>query len=214
MPRTAKPTPEPPPPEAADFSTLDAARVLGMAVRSVQLMVDRGELEAWKTPGGHRRISRASVDAQLARRSGGTSAVSNAPMPSRRERLRVLLIEDSVHYQNLIAMLLKQDFPELELHIASDGIVGLALCGKLEPELLLIDIMLPGIDGASLVTSLRSQPTFSGSRLIVVTSLDENQRAPYAFALQGVPVVHKPNIVRDLPGLIRAQLRVAQVAVV
>ena len=54
-----------------DCSTRDVARVLGMAVRSVQLMVDRGELEAWKTPGGHRRIAKASVEHWLARRHGG-----------------------------------------------------------------------------------------------------------------------------------------------
>jgi excisionase family DNA binding protein len=39
-------------------TTLEVARMLGMAVRSVQMMVDRGLLEGWKTPGGHRRIIR------------------------------------------------------------------------------------------------------------------------------------------------------------
>ena len=42
--------------EGADYSTMEVARMLGLAVRSIQLMVDRGELTAWKTPGGHRRI--------------------------------------------------------------------------------------------------------------------------------------------------------------
>ena len=37
---------------SADYSTRDVAERLGMAVRSVQMMVDRGELEAWKTPAG------------------------------------------------------------------------------------------------------------------------------------------------------------------
>lgn len=50
---------------AEECSTRDVAQVLGMAVRSVQLMVDRGELQAWKTPGGHRRIARASVQQWL-----------------------------------------------------------------------------------------------------------------------------------------------------
>lgn len=183
--------------------------MLGMAVRSVQLMVDRGELEAWKTPGGHRRISRASVESLLARR--GSAAVARAPAahPSGGSR-RVLLIEDSAHYQNLVALLLKEEFPDLELHTAADGIAGLALYGQLQPELLLVDILLPGIDGAALITSLRSQPAFSGSRLIVVTSLDEGQRAPYTFALQGVPVVHKSRLVLDLPPLIRQLLGTAQ----
>jgi len=71
---------------------------------------------------------------------------------------------------------------------------------------LIVDILLPGIDGATLITSLRSQAQFAQSKLIVVTSLDEEQRAPYAFALTGVPVVHKPNLVRDLPPLLREAL--------
>ena len=43
-------------------TTIEVAKQLGLAVRSVQLMVDRGELVAWKTAGGHRRISRESLD--------------------------------------------------------------------------------------------------------------------------------------------------------
>ncbi|QPF74066.1 response regulator [Roseateles sp. DAIF2] len=203
-------TPARPPANPTDYSTLEVARLLGMAVRSVQLMVDRGELEAWKTPGGHRRIASASVDALLARRGGPAvpaSAAATRPAASPvRQRPRLLLIEDSIHYQNLISMLLAQQFPELELHMASDGIVGLALYGQLQPELLLVDILLPGIDGATLITSLRSHPQFAGSRLIVVTSLDESQRQPYAFALQGLPVVHKPRLVMELPALLRQQL--------
>ncbi len=66
-----------------------------------------------------------------------------------------------------------------------------------------MDILLPGIDGATLITSLRSHPQFAATRLVVVTSLDEAQREPYAFALAGVPVVHKPRLVLDLPPLLR-----------
>ncbi len=202
MPKTPRPSAAP---DATDYSTLEVARLLGMAVRSVQLMVDRGELEAWKTPGGHRRISRTSVEALLARRGSAPAGNTPSSSPTGSSR-RVLLIEDSAHYQNLVGLLLKEEFPELELHTAADGIAGLALYGQLQPELLLVDILLPGIDGAALITSLRSQPAFSGSRLIVVTSLDDAQRAPYAFALQGVPVVHKSRLVLDLPPLIRQLL--------
>jgi len=186
--------------------------MLGMAVRSVQLMVDRGELEAWKTPGGHRRISRSSVDRWRASRGAGASearpaqavpAAVAAPAARRPGKRRVLLIEDSVHYQNLVGLLLRQSFPELELHVADDGIAGLALAGQLQPEVLIVDILLPGIDGGTLITSLRSHPQFAETRLIVVTSLDEEQRKPYAFALAGVPVVHKPRLVMDLPPLLR-----------
>jgi excisionase family DNA binding protein len=183
------------------YTTIEVAGLLGLAVRSVQLMVDRGELDAWKTPGGHRRISRASVERWMAARGAraGDGATQRA---GARRAPRVLLIEDSVHYQNLVRLLLSQKFAQVELHVADEGFAGLAMAGQLQPDVLIVDILLPGIDGATLITSLRSHPQFSQSRLIVITSLDEAQREPYAFALAGVPVVHKPQLVNELPGLL------------
>ena len=199
-------------PDSEDVTTLEVARLLGMAVRSVQLMVDRGELQAWKTPGGHRRISRKSVHDWLEKHRGRDVAEAQASRPRDARRHagssapRVLLIEDSAHYQNLVGLLMRQRFPGVELQVADNGIAGLAMYGQLQPDVLIIDILLPGIDGATLITSLRSHPQFSHSRLIVVTSLDEEQRAPYAFALADLPVVHKPRLVLDLPGLLAAAL--------
>lgn len=202
------------------YSTIEAARLLGMAVRSVQLMVDRGELEAWKTPGGHRRISRESVqrwqqvhrlsqglgEAAPAAKARKLSTPPDAALAAPPAAPRVLLIEDSTHFQNLVSLLLKQHFPGVELRVSDDGIAGLAMIGQWHPEVLIIDILLPGIDGATLITSLRTHPQFKGSQLIVVTSLDDTQRAPYAFALEGVSVVHKPRLVMELPPLLKACL--------
>lgn len=205
-----------------DFTTLEVARLLGMSVRSVQLMVDRGELDAWKTSGGHRRIARASVDRwrrsrSLAKASPATpEPVSQAAPVARRgsaaRRPCVLLIDDSIHFQKLVSLLIRQRFPHVDLQVADDGIAGLALYGQLRPEVLIVDILLPGIDGATLITSLRSHPQFASSHLAVVTSLDEPQRAPYAFALAQVPVIHKPRLVAELPALLMKWLPAKQAA--
>lgn len=199
-----------------DYSTRDVAALLGLAVRSVQLMVDRGELQAWKTPGGHRRIDRASVEALLQgreghgkKRSAGRTAADAAVATGSTEssgKAKVLIIEDSKHYQKLASMLLRNDFPELEIFVADDGFAGLAMAGQLRPALLIVDILLPGMDGATLIASLRSHAQFADSRLIVLTSLDETDLAPYMFALADVPIVHKPRMVTDLPQRIRELL--------
>ena len=212
-----------PSPTANDHvSTLEAARLLGLAVRSVQLMVDRGELRAWKTPGGHRRITRESVlrwrdgerphaapDPQATQTTQpgalGTMGTPSGSQPAEHAPEgppRVLLIEDSVHFQNLVSLLVHQQFPDVTLEIASDAIAGLAMAGRLQPDVLIVDILLPGIDGATLITSLRTHPQFHNLQLIVITSLDEDQREPYRFALQGVPVIHKPALVAQLPHLL------------
>lgn len=204
--------PDPISPEDQPYTTIEVASLLGLAVRSVQLMVDRGELDAWKTPGGHRRISRASVERWLAERRGGATRPADAAPAARggaRRAQRVLLIEDSVHFQNLVRLLVGQKFPQVELQVADEGFAGLAMAGQLQPDVLIVDILLPGIDGATLITSLRSHPQFRRSRLIVITSLDEAQREPYAFALADVPVVHKPELVAQLPGLLADALGTA-----
>ncbi|MFN3375852.1 MAG: helix-turn-helix domain-containing protein [Burkholderiaceae bacterium] len=196
------------------YTTLEVASMLGLAVRSVQLLVDRQELQAWKTPGGHRRISRESVERWIqTRAAGGTQARRMPAEPTRRANAaadmpspRVLLIEDSVHFQNLVALLMRQRFPQVDLQIAHDGISGLAMYGQFQPDVLIVDILLPGIDGATLITTLRTHPQFARSRLVVVTSLDAAQREPYAFALQGVTVIHRPQLVAELPAALAASL--------
>ena len=201
------------------MTTRSVAHQLGLAVHSVQLMVDRGELQAWRTPGGHRRIARQSVQDWQARGSDNraqpldqdTKVAANFVPPklgaSKPVKSRnVLLIEDSIHFQNLVKLLLAQEFPDVALHVAGDGIVGLAMAGQLQPDVLIIDILLPSIDGATLITTLRSHPQFKNSQLIVLTSLDAAQLGPYRFALSGVPVVHKPQLVADLPPLLTSLL--------
>jgi excisionase family DNA binding protein len=241
-----------PDPPAEDCTTIEVARRLGLAVRSVQLMVDRGDLQAWKTPGGHRRIARASVDSWLAARrpgvaadgagSGGAARVNVVSAPAaltsgsvspgvsageRGPRVhgragkvathtttadaptvpRVLLIEDSRHFQNLVALLVRQQFPGVELHLADDGIAGLAMAGQLQPDVLLVDLLLPGIDGATLIAGLRAHAAFGAMRLVVVTSLQGDELLPFAHALDGLPVVHKARLVADLPPRLAAALR-------
>lgn len=191
------------------YTTFEVSRLLGLAVRSVQLMVDREELEAWKTTGGHRRITRESVlrwlDAHprhskgtlVGRQAGAGDARSGTP--PRGKSPRALLIEDSVHYQNLIRLLMQEHFPDVELHVANDGFSGLARYGALSPNVLLVDMMLPGMDGATLIGALRTQPTFRGVELIVVTSLTPKDIEQYSYVLQGVTVVHKTELIHRLP---------------
>ncbi|CAB5694868.1 response regulator of RpoS [Delftia tsuruhatensis] len=209
----------PPPDQIPHYTTAEVASLLGMAVRSVQLMVDRGELQAWKTPGGHRRITRDSVEQWRARQSGGGVIAGAVPAPAlpvpapvamegaaSPGRPKVLLIEDSVHFQNLIRLLVERHFPEVQLHVAHDGITGMALYGQIQPQVLLVDILLPDIDGAALITTLRTHAQFAHSKLLVITSLDPAEREAYSFALSGVPVIHKPQLVQLLPPILKELL--------
>ncbi len=176
--------------------------MLGLAVRSVQLMVDRGEIQAWKTSGGHRRISKDSVAQWLASRQANQPGDGAIPKDALAQpdsnHYKILLIEDSTHFQNLVNLLIGQHFPHALVHLANDGISGLAKFGQIQPDCLLVDILLPGIDGATLITTLRSDPLFANCYLVIVTGLTTEQLEPYAFALKGLPVIHKTRLALDL----------------
>src|SRR4051794_17056673 len=68
-------------------TTQQAATLLGMSVTSVQHLVESGEIKAWKTRGGHRRIPLSAVDAYKA-------TIARTP-PQGDERFTVLIVEDN-----------------------------------------------------------------------------------------------------------------------
>lgn len=184
LPKAVRPT---------DCSTVEAAAILGLSVRSVQFMVDRGELPAWKTPGGHQRISRAALEHWRQKRETGRVPVTDS-------RVRVLLIEDSLHFQSLVSLLLAERLPGVALEVADDGITGLTMTATQAPDVLLVDLLLPGVPGATLIEAMRQHPRFKHIPVIVLTSLDEPDLAPFEAALAGLPVVSKARLTRELLG--------------
>src|SRR5438874_13406548 len=79
--------------DAADFcSTKEAATMLGVSHRTVQLWVESGVLQAWKTAGGHRRIALASVNRLVEQRSHAIQAPPGQDGASGDRK--VLLVDD------------------------------------------------------------------------------------------------------------------------
>lgn len=71
--------------------TTYAAKLLGLSVGTIQSLVEKNELQAWKTQGGHRRISMPSIRDYQRRHN-----MLVTPAETRDHRIRVLLVEDSV----------------------------------------------------------------------------------------------------------------------
>lgn len=62
--------------------TFEAARLLGLSVGTVQSLVEQGALQAWKTPGGHRRIDRASIEQFQLRKGKAAPAPAAGAAPA------------------------------------------------------------------------------------------------------------------------------------
>jgi excisionase family DNA binding protein len=63
------------------LTTTETAKLLGISVRTAQLLIEGGGLPSWKTPGGHRRVHRADVEALMAQAQSGVRPISAAAHP-------------------------------------------------------------------------------------------------------------------------------------
>lgn len=178
------------PADAKEFySTAEAAKLLGVSHRTIQLWVEAGTLQAWKTAGGHRRIASASVEKVLAERR---KALAPAAPTDRAARLhKVLIVDDDASLLRLYELEMSGwDLP-LELIKATDGFDALLKIGEHHPDLLISDLSMPGMDGFRMVNSLRSNPKHKNLHIIIVSGLDRTTIG--SLGLPGdIPVYAKP----------------------
>ncbi len=193
------------------LSTRDAAERLGVALRTVQLWVEHGVLPAWKTAGGHRRISRAAVEKLLSERREalhGANAPAAAPHPAPAPgRLKLLLVEDNPDEAHLLGLVIQSMGLPVDVTTAANGFEALLRIGESCPDVLLTDLELPGMDGFRMIASLQlGGRAYEKIKIVVVTAMpaDEVQRrGPLPAHVQ---VFAKPLPLGDLQGVLRDQL--------
>lgn len=183
------------------LSTRQAAERLGVSLGTVQNMVESGVLEAWKTVGGHRRIPVASLEAYLARRQQGTpSAVSQG------QELDVLIAEDDPTLQMLYQFTMeKWDLP-LRIRMVDNGFDGLIQVGQSPPDVLITDLMMPGMDGFEMIRRLRATPGLTHMDIIVVSALDAEMITDQGGLPADVTVFPKPIPFHEIKGFLRGRL--------
>ena len=82
---------------------------------------------------------------------------------------RVLIVEDQADIRKLIRMTL--EFEPYEIHEAANGVNGLQLAGEVLPDLILLDVMMPGeIDGLQVCARVRANPALQATRVVVLTA--------------------------------------------
>ncbi|MEM7705881.1 MAG: response regulator [Pseudomonadota bacterium] len=175
--------------------TKEAARRLGVSVRTIQLWVEDGLLSAWKTPGGHRRIEESSLEQLLESRQSDGPAAS----PSECD---VLIVEDDqtmqAYYQALIDIL----GSNARVRFAENGFEGLVAIGRFNPALVIVDVDMPGMDGLQMIAAVDRSRLCAGTRMVVISGLTVEQIAQRGELPADIKVFGKPVNVDDLKGLI------------
>ncbi|MDH4449842.1 MAG: response regulator [Rhodoferax sp.] len=169
------------------LTTQQAARILGLSTTSVQKMVISGELEAWVTPGGHRRIFRSAIDKLVQSRGTSTpNEVGSRPM-------RVLLAEDDPVQVAYFQALLARGGHQVTLTVASDASQALIQLERQRPDLVVTDLMMSPFDGYHLINAMSQEAAYQSIEVIVLTALthkevDDDGRLPNWVTLYQKPL--------------------------
>jgi CheY-like chemotaxis protein len=121
------------------------------------------------------------------------------------EKLRVVIVDDSRStLAKLEGVLRKLGFVEL-VGTATDGAMAITVVGQKRPDLVLMDIVMPGLDGISALRLLRSQQP--KLRVAIVSSVGGTaSRAGEAFRLGAVQVIAKPFEPEQIESLLAREL--------
>jgi excisionase family DNA binding protein len=174
-------------------TTREAAEMLGVSLRTAQLWVDSGILEAWRTEGGHRRITVASVERLLRQnRPNDEASVNTVAASVDLGRLKILVVEDDNTLLKLYRIHMTGWNMPIEVMTAANGYDALVLIGREQPDLMIADLNMPGMDGFQMVRSLSNSSFREGMEIVVVTGMDDEDIVTRGGMPPGVRVMHKP----------------------
>ena len=117
-------------------------------------------------------------------------------------RARVLVIDDDETIVDLLSAYLTRE--NFQVAIARDGVAGLAEAGRFKPDVVVLDIMLPGLDGLEVLRRLRAG---SSAGVVMLTAKAEETDKVVGLAVGADDYVTKPFSLRELTARIRAVLR-------
>jgi excisionase family DNA binding protein len=138
------------------YSTFLIARLLQVDPGSIANWIDQGLLKAHRTPGRHRRVLRTDLLDFLHRQQMPVPPQLEIP-PAR----RVLIVDSDRAVIETIRLAIQNTHPEYEILEASDGFRAGALLTGGKPDVVVLDLKMPGLDAFDVCRLIKSQPQTS-----------------------------------------------------
>lgn len=167
----------------ASLTTGQAASHCQVSTPTLKTWIREGRLRAFKTPGGHARIAVAEFQRFLKRHRMPTYPVPPPPTG-------VLVVDDEPQVVEMLVEFLTHHPRGFKIETASDGYEALIKLGSLRPALLILDAMMPKLDGIEVCRHLKSNPETQAIRILGVTGYPEV--APALLAAGADLVLTKP----------------------
>ena len=140
--------------------------------------------------------------------AGGTVYFAMVSEPAQEAEFRILLVEDEPVIRELVRSLLSEETVSVEC--ASDGLECLKLVKSRAFRLILLDVVLPGLDGISVCRLIKSDPATSAVPLYMLTAKAKPSDVAAAMKAGANGYIHKPFRGADLMALVARLKSAAQ----
>jgi excisionase family DNA binding protein len=147
------------------FTTFEAAKLCHVSPLSIINWVNAGRLPAFRTPGGHRRIRKEDL-----LRFMRDNAI---PIPDELKegsgRHRVLVVDDEASIREVLAQYLSSRQNPYEVMTAAEGFEAGRLVATFRPDVVLLDLRMPGLDGFQVCRTIKADPETSATIVLAMT---------------------------------------------
>jgi excisionase family DNA binding protein len=185
------------------FTTFQIAEMCSVRPTTVIKWANQQRIKAYTTPGGHRRVLESDFLEFLKK--------YNLPIPLElgAGRRRILVVEDEADLGQLLVRSLQRASKDLDVRWTRDGVEALLDIGKNPPDLVLLDVAMPLVDGTRVLATLRSDPKTQGVKVIGMTGqrltnerLEAFKKNSHAFFLKPFKMADVLAAALDLLGLL------------
>ncbi len=152
------------------FTTSEVAKYCAVTNDGVLKWIKSGKLRAFSTPGGHYRVAMDDFRAFLQKFD---IPIDEAFFRGAQKSRTVLVVDDEADIREIVRRVLSEVEPGLRIEEAVDGYDAGIKIGALRPDLIVMDVRMPRVDGLSLCRSIRQNPDTKGIKILAITAFPE-----------------------------------------
>jgi excisionase family DNA binding protein len=173
------------------FTTGEAAKICKVSQQTIIRCFDNGQLKGFRVPGSRfRRIPREMLYKFMKDNGIPTDALESG-------KRKVLLVDDDVELVELMTKVLEED-GRFEVRVATTGFDAGMMVKEYRPDLIVLDVMLPDINGKEVCHRVRSDPTLEDVRIICISGMVEEDKIQELRLSGADDFLHKPFDIEEL----------------
>ncbi len=173
------------------FTTGEAAKICKVSQQTIIRCFDNGQLKGFRVPGSRfRRIPRDQLYAFMRDNGIPTDALESG-------KRKILVVDDDQELVDLIVDVLVKD-GRFEVRSVNNGFDAGMMVKEYHPDLLVLDVMLPDINGREVCQRVRSDKTMDDVKIICISGMIENDKIEDLKAAGANDFMHKPFEVETL----------------